>query len=381
MWLYFLLTAVTISLAWCIREEKATENLYETSEPYVFTFVGYSRQKVLNLLSMMSIFIMLFVVSALRLNVGNDYAKYVNFMHLAYANAYVPTEVGFNDLTKIVYYLSGYENYLLVFACFSFATVLLFLLAIKDLSDSFRWSFLMFMLLTYYFQSLSTVRYYLVLAVAMFALRYLRNEDWPRFVLTVLLGALFHKSILVILVLYPLCRMKWRRWMGIVAGCLALTFIFLQDLYLKLLLIVYPSYEGTEYLSGGTSLISIGRCIAVLAFAFFFREEVLKKRMNRFYIKCNILALCLYVFCSFIPVISRIGYYLTLTQILLVPAVLVCIKDSQRKRLFKIAVLAACAGYFAVFMLRQAAADGVRILPYETFLFHDMVPLEYEILD
>ena len=45
---------------------------------------------------------------------GNDYAKYVEFMHLVNCDAYVPTEAGFNLLVKIIYGLSGFENYLLL---------------------------------------------------------------------------------------------------------------------------------------------------------------------------------------------------------------------------------------------------------------------------
>ena len=77
---------------------------------------GISRQKMLNGLSMISIFLLLFGVSACRLNVGNDYAKYVEFMHLINCDAFVPTEFGFNWIVKLLYEISGFENYLLVFA-------------------------------------------------------------------------------------------------------------------------------------------------------------------------------------------------------------------------------------------------------------------------
>lgn len=376
MWVYLLLTLLTIGLAFNIRKAEP-----ESNGQYVYIYKGISRQHVLNIISMVSIFIMLFAVSALRLNVGNDYAKYTNFMHLIYSNAYVPTEIGFNILVWVIYFLSGYENYLLVFAIFAFITILLFLYAMNELSESFRWSFVMFMLLTYYFQTLSTVRYYLALGAALLALVYIKKGDWPRFIFVVLLGACFHKSLLVILVLYPICCIKWKRWMVMTAGIMCLSFLFLQDYYLKLLLIVYPSYKDTELLEGGTSYIAIARCVVVLIFAFWYRDKIKDSRMNIIYVKCNTLALLLYVFCSFIPVISRIGYYLTITQILLVPAILESEEDETRKKIYKLVFLIVCILYFLIFMWKQAPADGVRILPYDTFLLNDMVPLEYEILD
>ena len=51
----------------------------------------YTRQQILNRLCLVSVFLLLFLVSALRLNVGNDYAKYVEFMHLIRCDAVVPT--------------------------------------------------------------------------------------------------------------------------------------------------------------------------------------------------------------------------------------------------------------------------------------------------
>ncbi|MCR5772053.1 MAG: EpsG family protein [Butyrivibrio sp.] len=376
MWVYLLLTLLTIGLAFNIRKAEP-----ESNGQYVYIYKGISRQHVLNIISMVSIFIMLFAVSALRLNVGNDYAKYTNFMHLIYSNAYVPTEIGFNILVWVIYFLSGYENYLLVFAIFAFITILLFLYAMNELSESFRWSFVMFMLLTYYFQTLSTVRYYLALGAALLALVYIKKGDWPRFIFVALLGACFHKSLLVILVLYPICCIKWKRWMVMTAGIMCLSFLFLQDYYLKLLLIVYPSYKDTDLLEGGTSYIAIARCVVVLVFAFLYRDRIKDSKMNIIYVKCNTLALLLYVFCSFIPVISRIGYYLTITQILLVPAILESVEDETRKKIYKLVFLIVCILYFLIFMWKQAPADGVRILPYDTFLLNDMVPLEYEILD
>ncbi|WP_026505093.1 EpsG family protein [Butyrivibrio sp. NC3005] len=380
MWLYFLLTAVTLFLAFNVREDHIAKA--NSDDRFVFTFTGITRRDAMNIVSMVSIFIMLFAVSALRLNVGNDYAKYVNFMHLAYVDAYVPTEIGFNLLAKIVYSLCGFENYLLVFAFFSFFTMLFFLWAMKELSDAFRWTFMMFMLLSYYFQSLSTVRYYLALSIALFSIRYIRKKDYVRFVVAILLGSLFHKSVLVTLIIYPLCIIKWKRWMGIAAGSIALTFVFCKEFYLKLLLLVYPSYKGTEYLAGGTSIVSIVRILAIGALVYLFYKDAIKENvMNIFYVKCNFLALLLYVFCSFLPVISRIGYYLTITQILLVPSILVHIKSTGKRHTAKIAVFLVLVLFFLIFMFRSAAKDGVRILPYETFMFHDMVPLEYQVTD
>ena len=361
MIIYLTLTAVVVLSALLLKQRKL--NIASGS---------ITRQGAVNVIVLLFIFSALFWVSALRVNVGNDYAKYVEFMHLVYSHAYVPTEPGFNALTYAIYYLCGFENYILVFAVFAFFTIYFFMLAMWQQSEWFTFSFMMFMLLGYYFQSISTVRYYLALGMALYSVKFVIKRDWPRFILMVLVGALFHKSVLVILVLYPLARIRWRRWMGGVFGIICVSCLFLQDLYLKIVVFLYPSYKDTEYLSGGTSPMSIFRCLLVLVISLWLYRDVIKDNIcYTFYFYCNLMALALYVFGAFLPIISRIGYYLTVTHILFVPALLLHIKDDRKKRTMVVLTVLFCIGYFALYM-RGASADGVRILPYKTILFDEM---------
>ncbi len=339
-----------------------------------------ARWQALNVLSLGSVFLILFALSACRLNVGNDYAKYVEFMHLVYCDAFVPTEVGFNGIVKLLYGISGFENYLLVFAFFAFFTVLIFLAAIYRQADSFGFSFFLFMAFGYYFQSFNTVRYYLALAIALYAIPYVLKRQWGRFIFLVLLGATLHKSLLVVIPLYILASLPWKKWQLALAAAFCSTFFFMQDFYLKAVIFLYPTYEDTEYLEGGTSLVNILRCVAVLVLAVFCyylkgKKKEKESARNRFYFYCNLGALVMYVCCSFLPIISRIGYYLTITHIFFLPALLSGIENRKIRGLLKAGVFCAAVLYFGIFILRKAGGDGLRILPYETFMFHDMVPI------
>ncbi len=379
MILYITVAAVTVLLAGLVNNQPATQ-------PYRIT-----RQQMCNRVCLLSVFLILFALSACRLNVGNDYAKYVEFMHLINCDSYVPTEIGFNLLVKLLYGLSGYENYLLVFAVYAFATVLLFLLAMYDLSDDFPFSFFLFMMLGYYFQTFSTVRYYLALAIALYSMKFVLRRQWGRFIALILLGSAFHKSLLVVIPLYVLATRSWKKWQLALAALFCSTFLFCQDWYLKAVVLLYPTYEDTEYLEGGTSYINILRCAAVLVFAGVVlwlqkrqdgakcdtcvaneTEKGLQDDRFRFYFYLNLGALVLYVFCSFLPIISRIGYYLTVSHILFLPMLLQQIAPVKWRRLFRVGTILAAVLYFAVYMSR-AGNDGVLILPYQTFFFHDMV--------
>lgn len=368
MILYIVVAVVTVFLGMLVNNRCIRQN------------GTISRQQMLNTLSLLSIFLILFALSACRLNVGNDYAKYVEFMHLINCDAFVPTEMGFNGIVKVLYGISGFENYLLVFAFFAFFTILLFLAAIYRQADSFGFSFFLFMAFGYYFQSFNTVRYYLALAIALYAIPYVLKKQWGRFVLLILLGSTLHKSLLVVIPLYILASLPWKKWqLGIAAICCS-TFFFMQDFYLKVVVFLYPTYEDTEYLEGGTSLINIVRCLGVFLLAIFVWWLGRKKKekasaRNRFYFYCNLGALVMYVCCSFLPIISRIGYYLTITHIFFLPALLSGVENRKLKRVLTAGVVGAAILYFGIFILMKAGNDGLRILPYETFMFHDMVPI------
>ncbi|MCM1146113.1 MAG: EpsG family protein, partial [Lachnoclostridium sp.] len=217
MILYLTVAAGTALLACMI-------NNHPVVQPYRIT-----RQQMCNRVCLLAIFIILFALSACRQNVGNDYAKYVEFMHLVHCNAYVPTEPGFNLLVKIIYGLSGFENYLLVFAVYAFVTILFFLLAIYEQSDEFPITYFLFMALGYYFQTFSTVRYYLALALALYSMKFVVRRQWGRFILLVVLGSFFHKSLLVILPLYVLASLTWKKWQLALAALFCTTFLFCQD--------------------------------------------------------------------------------------------------------------------------------------------------------
>ena len=338
-----------------------------------------SRARRFKAVCLIVIFTILFLLSAFRINVGNDYGTYVEFMHRLYTDKYiadagVPTEWGFNLLARVIYALSGGENYILIFAIYAFVTIFFFLIAIRDLSVDFGLSFLLFMTFGYYFQSFSTVRYYMALALALYAMKLVNERRWIPFVILVLLGSGFHKSLLVILPLYFLASFAWKKWSyaALLAACISC--IFLKDFYMKILVKLYPSYEGTEYLAGsGFSWINIIRCLAVLALSLYcYRECVKDDRAGTFYFQMNIGALALYLFGSFLPIVSRIGYYLTVSHIVFVPMLIHSIKDVKIRRLIYAALIAISIMYFALY-LRKAYDDGVLVLPYKTFFFNDMV--------
>ena len=324
-----------------------------------------------------AIFLILALVSALRLEVGNDYGKYVENFHEIWAGtdqAYVVTEAGFNFVVWLIYTISGYENYLLVFAVFGAVTAFLFLKALYEQSDCFWQSFAMFMLLGVYFRTFTTVRYYLALAAALYGIRFVLRRQYGCFVIWIGIAALFHKSVLMVLPLYLLAVLPWKKWIApaltVIGG---IGFVFQRPL-LNLALTWYPTYRNTVYLSQDIGLKAnasgILRCVLVFMLAAVVGRCGMEKEQNRFCLKLNFFGLLFYTCGSFLPLVSRMSYYMITPQLLLIPGLLGCVENRKRKNILTALVGIVCLGYFLWF-LKTASGSGMRVLPYKTWIFTD----------
>ena len=334
---------------------------------------------------MAAIFVILAVPAVLRQNVGNDYMRYVAFFHLANIDAYVPTEPGFNLLVKLIYGLCGYENSLLVFAVFSVLTIAFFLIAIRALSGRFFLSFFLFMAFGYYFQTYNTVRYYFAMSIVLCAMIFFLRKEYLPFLLLVLAAASFHKSALVVLALYPVCALKWKRIPAALAIAAVFALSYFRDFWMQVVVRLYPSYHGTAFMSGGRiSPVGIARCaaLALLPFLALAMDRASNKKNDAvgedsrsgayaFWIRCTVLALVIYCTAWFIPEISRIATYLTVTQIFLIPEVILRAKEERTERVLTALTIVAGIAFFALFLWR-AWDPLISILPYRTFVFHEL---------
>jgi hypothetical protein len=73
-------------------------------------------------------------------------------------------------------------------------------------------------------------------------------------------------------------------------------------------------------------------------------------------------------FFSFLPVITRLVYYFSVNQILLIPLIISKIEDEKLRKKLRILIGIIAILYFMLFLL-GADKDGVGILPYKSWLF------------
>lgn len=370
---YITLTLVTVLLGLCVDNKAYVPRRIVGGRMYG-TAAGLDRQQARNRVAGAAIYILLTGVSACRIAVGNDYWVYRDNFNLIAQNRHVSSESGFNLIVRWIQLLFGYDEYLPVFAFFSIVTVFFFVKALHDQGSFYAFS--LYLLLTggYYFNSLNSVRYYLALAIALFSMKYVLRGDYGKFVICIMAGAMFHKSVLLVIPVYLAARFlagsRLKRWHYIAGGAFIASLIFCQSFYREIIFAFYPYYRDSIFDNGQLSYANILKCVCVLALGLIFcRESLREDLMNRFYFFLNLFALVIYCCGSFIPEISRVGYYMIVSQIFLLPRLLADMKGVWLRRLGLAGVVGAFGVYF-VLLLRQMYAIDVRLLPYLNWIFN-----------
>ena len=125
---YVILTIVTVFLAFYVqsfvvcRENGASAIGVEGNPERVVaqSHYGMTRASARSYIAEFAIFCLLTGVSACRIAVGNDYWVYRFNFRLIAQERHVSSEFGFNYIVKWMQQLFGYDNYLPIFAYYSF---------------------------------------------------------------------------------------------------------------------------------------------------------------------------------------------------------------------------------------------------------------------
>lgn len=372
----FVGVTVLVLLTAFFCDTSGNAQLYTEADRRVRARGGMTRQQALNLWLCAGIYVILSALSACRIASGNDYWVYSRMFSLIAQGRHVSSEFGFNMLVRVMQYFFGTQDYsyLPIFGLFSLLTVYFFLRAIYEQGEWFLGSMFLFLMNGYYFSSFNSVRYYLVLAIALYSTKYVLRGEYLKFILWVLAAATFHKSVLVVIPIYLgakwLAGTRLRLWHCIAGALLILSLLFGRDIYRYIIFKIYPFYENSMFDTVDYSLTNIGKCGGALILSLICYQSAIKDNMrNRFYFFLNLGGLALYTCGAFIPEVSRVAYYLILPQIFLIPNLLRSIEKALWRRLLTAGTALVFAAYFVLF-LRSAYDVNIRLLPYLNWIFN-----------
>lgn len=381
---YIFLTAVCVAMAYFVNSEYRRQlNSFESAASLKHSANGTEkgghnkttipcRQEIINRAMLVGIFLVLFGLSAFRVGIGNDYWVYRNeFLDIHRADTPISFEIGFQSFVRFMQLIVGVDNYIPIFAVLAFVTCLFFVKGIYDTSDWFMLSFLLFMANGFYFMSFSNVRYYLVLSLVIYSMKYFLQKRYVPFILIILFAAFFHMTvILVIPAFFVAYYLKWSKKTIWLIPAAALILIFARFPIRKLLFVFYPYYEGDAILDvNKISYVNVAKCLAILVLCLLYYKKIVKGNAKaEMLFNMNLFALLLYSCASYIPEISRVCYYLVIGQIFLIPLVIGGIDNKKQRTFWTAAVVIAYLAYFIMF-LKEGSNPVIQILPYFSWYF------------
>lgn len=379
MFMYILLTAVCVAMAFFVNgtyrrqlntDANGSSALDVGSRPYFTAQPG--RQETINRCMLVGIFLVLFALSALRIGIGNDYWTYRDeFIDIHRADTPISYELGFQTFVRLMQAMVGVYNYIPIFAVVSFFTCLFFVKGIYDTSDWFVMSFFLFMANGFYFMSFSNIRYYLVLALVIYSMKFLFDKKFVPFCLIIIFAAFFHMTALLVIPAYFIAYyLKWNKktyWLIPVAAALL---FFARIPIRRLIFVFYPYYEGDAILDvANISYINIAKCAAVLIFSLIYYKKAIKGNAKaETFFNLNLFALLLYSCATYVPELSRVCYYLIIGQVFLIPIIIRAIEKKKLKIFWTVSISAAYFIYFIMFLI-EGSNPVIQILPYFSWYF------------
>lgn len=322
----------------------------------------FSKYKKISMLILITI---LGAFSAARDGIGIDYSSYlihIENISFGYDNY---MESGFQFLVKII--MSYFEDPRSVIIVMSILTVYFFISSIYSQSKIITMSVFLFLTWGYYFLTFNTIRNYFALALIVFAIKFILDKKYIKFIIMVVLASLFHKSALICLPLYFFANRKFTKQTYIFIFLGAAFLFLLKDQLRELAFWFYPHYEGSVYDSGRISVLNVLKSFLVLIYGFIYYKLIKDDNKILFYFNLNTIALIIYTAFYWIPEISRIGFYFNIAAIIFIPNLTSLIKSKDRMLINGIIYITSL--FLFVLLMRGFYSPTIQLLPYETWIF------------
>lgn len=343
--------------------------------PFIIFGIYKDDKKEQRIFTICSFFFMFFLLLSFRdVTIGVDVESYKDtFEKIASAplkNIFVVSdkEKGYVLLNKLVSVFTGdFQVFLVVVALITVIPLAYFYS--KETGNPLV-CIALFMAVAPFSMFFSGLRQVIAMMFVVPAYFYTKKKKFLPFLAMVLLAFLFHKSALIILLLYPIYHIKFPKVMILlIAFVLVLVFVFRTQIFLGVMKIL-----GGKYLERYGKIEDTGAFTMVALFVIFCvysyilpdeKEETDEIRGLR-----NLLFLIIGIqlFATINPIIMRMNYYF----ILLIPILIPKIADhpsEKNKWLAKLSKFAMVLFFLAwFFYTAYRGADILQIFPYKFFL-------------
>lgn len=266
-----------------------------------------------------------------NLSIFKDEFEYMNF------------EPGYVLLNKILY-ICGFDRRMFLICMAAIIQIPIFVTLYKN-STSPLLSILIYFAFGNFLMTFSGLRQAIVMSLCFSAYSLIKDKKIIPFFIVILFSALFHKSGLFCLILYPLYHLKLKkRYFPLMVCAIGLIFIFRKQVFEILSILYYGEAIETS---------NTGAYTMFFMYVLLFFVSFINPNPTQDYIGLrNILLLlvCIYALASVHDYVTRIGFPLSVYLSLFVPKVIESMSITKKSmvvvRIFSILVCVGCFCYF-----------------------------------
>lgn len=317
------------------------------------------------------LFAILFLFLSLRDGIGEDYYGYkFSFERTSISNA----EIGYyfvQDVCKRIY-----NNFHFMIAVFGFVSIYAKIVAFKALSP------LLFVSILYYFGyyyltlDLNQIRQGLALGICLLSINYIIKKSKTKFLITIILAALFHVSSFIFMPAYFLFhRLKYKSYSLVLMVSLSFSLLFIDSklVIYELILLThtfipldiirvkldyYQHYPKEGFYLGSLFLM-------FFSYLFIYYKDIVNNKVYRGILNCFLFGVFLnFFFNSMFGFIRLSYYYLILGGILYAYVISV-----ERKMVFKIVWFIILALIMGLKYINYIISNSSSYIPYKTLFF------------
>ena len=305
------------------------------------------------------------LVSGFRWETGVDHINYYYvFTNILYdLNTHV--EVGFQLICELVLLFTE-DMWVMFFIC-SVLTGIFLTIGIRLNSTNYLISIFLYISMGFFYYSLNSIRHYLALSIYLIAYYYLRKRKLEDFLVYILIASIFHKIAFIAIPLYFLLNIKYKKyWYGIFSAILVVLMILNRQILDLLYKYAFTFYQSIEDENSGYSLVNIGITLALSILCLIYEKRLLiKDKANIILINASYFGFLFFLLCGWIPVYTRIGQYLTILTLFLVPKLIECEENEKIKLLYKIGLFVGFS-FFMIVILINSKDPSIALIPYKS---------------
>lgn len=288
-------------------------------------------------------FLVVVLFSGLRYEVGTDYNSYREMYEGTRTLLY--REIGFRNLFYLLQNLNlEYYHATIILALI---TNLFIFLKVKNSSKYGFLAISIYLLDGNYFQSFNIMAQYISIALFFYATKYIVNKNFLKYFLFIIIGALFHKSMLLILPVYFLPQYRFKKTtyiLGIITSYILVQLNLIERTTIFILshidILGYSSYINSNYFFmksnlGFGVLFLVILCIIIILF----NDKIFKNKEQLFYFNLYYIGMIFRLLSGDARIFVRVGGYFYIFSLLAIPKILDLFKRQDEKIIVSIGII------------------------------------------